>query len=468
MADAFTEPLADALRRIQVFEDLDAATRDWLVARMSDDTYEAGLTVGRAGDPADRLSALIAGELQVWQPNADEPMWVVHPGDVAGLLPYSRMAKYPGDVRTSRRSRVAWLPREHFPELLRDFPRLGERLVWLMADRIRSVAVSETHREKLAALGKLSAGLAHELNNPAAAVQRAAAQLCTLLNELQTFDVGAAAPLADRLCSTAGGEQDALDRSDRERALRQWSRGAGYDVPRDALGALADAGLDASDVGVLVEGVPTGEVASLIVRLTMAWRARTLVTDIEDATRRITELVTAIKDYAYRDEMPRQAVDVRVSLDRTLKVFTPRIKRDVSLERQYDDDLPTVEANAGELTQVWTNLIDNALDAMGDKGTLRVRVTREGGSILVEIGDDGPGIAPEIERKVFEPFFTTKKQGEGTGLGLDIVRGIVRRHHGGIRILHSRPGDTVLQVRLPIGGNRPAEEETHGDHVRAS
>ena len=139
--------------------------------------------------------------------------------------------------------------------------------------------------------------------------------------------------------------------------------------------------------------------------------------------------------------------------------------------RRLDDHLATLIA-AGEVVagpvSVVRELIDNALDAMGDKGTLRVRVTREGGSILVEIGDDGPGIAPEIERKVFEPFFTTKKQGEGTGLGLDIVRGIVRRHHGGIRILHSRPGDTVLQVRLPIGGNRPAEEETHGDHVRAS
>jgi len=468
VSEAFTEPLAQALRRIKVFEDVDTATMDWLVGRMNDDTYEAGLVISRAGDPADRMTALVVGELQVWMPGADEPMWTVRETDVAGLLPYSRMTKYPGEVRSSRRSRVASLPKEHFPELLRDFPRLGERLVWLMADRIRTVAVSETHREKLAALGKLSAGLAHELNNPAAAVQRAASQLCTLLNELQTFDVGAARPLAERLCTMDSEEPDPIERSDRERALRQWSRTAGYDVPRDALGALADAGLDATDVAALVQGVPEQEVAALIVRLTMAWRARTLVDDIEHGTTRISDLVTAIKEYAYRDEMPRQAVDVRVSLDRTLKVFSPRIKRDVVLEKIYDEDLPTIDANAGELTQVWTNLIDNALDAMGDKGTLRVSARREHGAILVEIGDDGPGIPADIQRQVFEPFFTTKGQSQGTGLGLDIVRGIVGRHHGGIRILHSQTGDTVMQVRLPIAEGAPAREETHGDHVRAS
>ncbi len=450
MSDAFTEPLADALRRIHLLADSDADTRDWLVARIADHTYEAGQVVNNAGDPADRMTALIAGELQVWAPHADEPMWVVHQGDVSGMLPYSRMTRYPGEVRASQRSRVASLSAEHFPDLLHDLPRLGERMVWLMADRIRAVAVSETHREKLMALGKLSAGLAHELNNPAASVQRAASQLCTLLEELQTFDVGAAAPLAARLCAAGVGEEDALSRSDRESALREWARRAGHDVPRDAIGALADAGLEADDVGTLLENVPAGEAAPAIVRLTMAWRARALVTEIEHAATRITDLVAAIKDYAHRDEMPRQAVDVRVSIDRTLKVFSARLRGDVVLERQYDEDLPTVDANAGELTQVWTNLIDNALDAIGDRGTLRVRARRENGSILVEIGDDGPGIAPDIVRRVFEPFFTTKKQGEGTGLGLDIVRGIVGRHHGAIRILHSRPGDTVMQVRLPI------------------
>ncbi len=450
MADAFTEPLAHALRRIQVFDDLDEATRDWLVAHMRDETFDVGTTVSRNGEPADRLIALTAGELEVWRPDADEPSFVVHAGDVTGLLPFSRMTTLPGDVRASQRSRVVSLDRTHFPELLGSFPALGERLVWLMNDRIRTVAVNETHREKLAALGKLSAGLAHELNNPASAVQRAASQLCTLLTELQTLGAGAAAPLAERLSISGSAEQDAIDRSDRERALRQWSRESGHDVPRDALTALADAGLSASDVAALVEGVPAPEIAPLIVRLTMAWRARTLVSVIEESTTRISDLVKAIKDYAYRDQMPRQAVDVRASLDRTLKVFSPRIRAGVVLERAYEDGLPEVDANAGELTQVWTNLIDNALDAMGGSGTLRVHVRRENGSILVEIGDSGPGIPPDIQRQVFEPFFTTKTHGEGTGLGLDIVRGIVGRHHGAIRLLHSQPGDTVMQVRLPV------------------
>ena len=467
MSDRFTEPLVEALAHVHVFEDLDQAQRGWLAARMEEGTFEPGQLIFRAGAPATHLTALIAGEVQIWQPGSDEPIWTVREGDVSGLLPYSRMTTFRGNARPVRRSRVAWLHKEHFPDLLREFAQVGERLVWLMADRIREVAVNETHREKLAALGKLSAGLAHELNNPASAVQRAAAQLCTLLTDLQTVGAGAAAPLAERLCSATATGQDPLERSDRERGLRQWARSAGHDIPRDALAALAEAGLGPDDVQSLVAGVPANEVAALIVRITMAWRARALVTDIEAATGRIAELVGAIKEYAYRDQMPTQEVDVRVSLDRTLTVFTPRLKHHVTVERDYAPDVPTIEANASELTQVWTNLIDNALDAMQERGTLRVGVRREDGSILVEIGDDGPGIPAAIQRQVFEPFFTTKSQGDGTGLGLDIVRGIIRRHRGAIRILHSQPGDTVMQVRLPVR-QAAAEAQADGDHVRTS
>jgi signal transduction histidine kinase len=458
------EPLVDALRHIQVFEDLDASQRQWLAERMEDETFEAGQELFSAGEVADRMTALIVGEIHILRPDTNEAFLFVHEGDVSGLLPYSRMTVLRASARAVRLCRVAFLHKRHFPDLLRDLPSVGERLVWMMADRIREQAVSETHREKLMALGKLSAGLAHELNNPAAAVQRAASQLCTLLGELQTHAAGAnASGLAERLTAT-DVPNDPLDRSDRERGLRQWSKSSGLDVPRDALTALADAGLDAREVAQLVEGVAQEEVASLLVRITMAWRARTLVDDIEKATVRISHLVGAIKEYAYRDQAPVQAVDVPGSLERTLTVFTPRLKHGVTVERNYEADLPLIQANAGELTQVWTNLIDNALDAMQERGTLRVGVRLEADQIVVEIGDSGPGIPKDIERQVFEPFFTTKPQGEGTGLGLDIVRGIARRHQGTVRVLHSEPGDTVLQVRLPLARVAPPEERD-GDHV---
>ncbi len=451
MSDPGGEPLVDALRRIHVFEALDQTQRQWLADRMEDGHYEAGADLFVAGAPADRMGALLSGEIQILVPSTNEPIFFVQEGAVTGLLPYSRMTRLPSAGRVVRASRVAWLHKQHFPDLLRELPSVAERLVWMMADRIREQAVNETHREKLMALGKLSAGLAHELNNPAAAVQRAASQLCTLLTELQVHAAGtSAAALAERLRVTSTAS-DPLERSDRERGLRQWSRSAGLDVPRDALTALADARLDATEVAELVAGIPHGEVASLLVRITMAWRARTLVDDIEQATRRIGDLVGAIKEYAYRDQGAVQTVDVRVSLDRTLTVFTPRLKHGIVVQREYDTDLPSLQANAGQLTQVWTNLIDNAVDAMQEQGTLRVRARLETGALVVEIGDSGPGIPAEIQRQVFEPFFTTKPQGEGTGLGLDIVRGIARRHQGSVRVLHSRPGDTVMQVRLPVG-----------------
>jgi signal transduction histidine kinase len=466
MSDRFTEPLVDALRYLQVFEDLDRPQRQWLADRMDDIVVEAGIEAFTQGEPAEHMIAFIAGEVHVWVRDVGEPIWFIREGDVSGLLPYSRMTVLRATGRTVRRTRMARLHKDRFPDLLRDLPRVGERLVWLMADRIREYAVSETHREKLMALGKLSAGLAHELNNPASAVQRAASQLCSLLEELQQHSAGAASGLSERL-REAQVDRNPLSRSDRDRALRQWSRTAGYDIPREALGVLAEAGIEARDLAALMEGVPAQEVPSLLVSMTMAWRARGLVDDIEAATRRIVDLVKAIKEYAYRDETPVQAVDVQESLERTLLVFTPRTKHGVRIERDYAADLPRVEGNPGELTQIWTNLIDNALDAMQERGTLRVRTRAEGDAVLVEIGDSGPGIPEDRLRKIFEPFFTTKPLGEGTGLGLDIVRGIARRHQGGVRVLHSRPGDTVLQVRLSLRRSA-APEESRVHHVQSS
>ncbi|BCS31146.1 sensor histidine kinase [Luteitalea sp. TBR-22] len=465
MADPFTQPLAEALARVAILESVDDSGRAWLAERAEDRTFEAGQDIFVAGETAEWMAMMIAGEVHVLRPDTGEPFIFVHEGDVSGVLPYSRMVTLRATARAVQRSRAALLHKRHFPDLLRELPEVGERLVWMMADRIREQAVSETHREKLMALGKLSAGLAHELNNPAAAVQRAAAQLCTLLTELQESAAGEA-PIGRHLCSTTAADPDPIERADHERALRQWSRAEGHDIPRDALAALADAGLGVAEVTELLAGVPREAIAGLVVRTTMAWRARALVTDIERATTRIADLVGAIKEYSYRDQAPVQTVDIKASLERTLTVFTPRLKHGVTIERAYEADLPPVEANAGEITQVWTNLIDNAVDAMQERGTLRVAARREGDAVVVEIGDSGPGIPPDRVRQIFEPFFTTKPMGEGTGLGLDIVRGIARRHKGGVRLLHSRPGDTVFEVRLPTGA--AAREETDGDHVPAS
>ena len=242
----------------------------------------------------------------------NEPFLFLHEGDVSGLLPYSRMTVLRATARATRPSRVALLHKQHFPDLLRELPSVAERLVWMMSDRIRDFAVHETHREKLMALGKLSAGLAHELNNPAAAVQRAAAQLCTLLTELQAHAAGAVGVVAGR--AAHGDRHGERSRSNAPIANAGCGNGRGRPASTSRamrLTALADAGLDADEVAQLVAGIPEGEVASLLVRITMAWRARTLVDDIEKATTRIADLVGAIKEYAYRDQATMQTVDVR-------------------------------------------------------------------------------------------------------------------------------------------------------------
>jgi signal transduction histidine kinase len=419
--------------------------------------------MGREGEPLDNLVVILEGEMRIQRGSgADEMIIRGFAGQVTGLLPYSRLTHYSGTTRAVLFTRVASLHRSLFPEMLQRLPLLGQRLVSLMADRIRETTRIETQRDKLMALGKLSAGLAHELNNPAAAAQRATA---SLREELETVR-DASIRLARHALSQeqremiihferAAGQYaptvppDPLAQSDREERITTWLEGRHTPEAWKIAPALADTGADIPKLETLASQVGDEVLCDALIRIASILTIGRLISEIEISTKRISHLVQAIKEYSYMDQASMQHVDLHQGLENTLTILHHRLKGGINVVREYDKSLPKICAYGGELNQIWTNLISNAIEAMQGKGELRVRTARELDRVLVEIGDNGPGIPSDVLPHIFEPFFTTKGVGEGTGLGLDTVCRIIRNHHGEIRV-SSHPGDTRFQVFIPV------------------
>ena len=468
------------LRTIDVFADLAAEDLNWLAERMEEVRYRAGEIYGRTGDPVDYLVVLLEGELQVERHDAPgSPVIIVNAGHVTGLLPFSRLANFRGVARASLPSRGLRLHKQHFPDMLHRIPLLGQRLVALMSDRIREITRLETQQEKLMALGKLSAGLAHELNNPAAAARRAAQTLREAMENVRNvsmkllqypvtdkqretllqFEVGLVKTVQDTSARAAAG-RDPLEVSDREDEITAFLEQHHVEESWKVAPLLAEVGVTRKKLDALAAEVGDQLLNNGLRRVSALITIFGLIQEIDNSTRRISDLVTAIKRYSYMDQAPMQEVDLHDDLENTLKIFAHRLKNGVAVNREYDPDLPRICAFGSELNQVWTNIIDNAIDAMHGKGELRVRTARDLDCAVVEIGDNGPGIPREIQSRIYEPFFTTKKVGEGTGLGLDTAARIVRRHHGSIEV-KSQPGDTRFRVRLPIQQPKaqPQEDE---------
>lgn len=455
--------LIDDLRKISVFSDLPEEHLVWLASKFEEMPLEPGQTFVRPGDPADSLTVVLEGEIRLQrEDDPDGPVFTAVAGQVTGLLPYSRLTTYRGTGRAVTPTRLARLHKDHFPEMLQRMPQLGQRLVGLMADRIREVTKIEQQRDKLMALGKLSAGLAHELNNPAAAAGRAASSLRESLEAVRdaSLRLGRHALSNEQREFIAQFEResgkhpdpassDPLEQSDREERITAWLDARRVSDAWKIAPVLADFGIETSRLESLAGVVGDQALSDALTRIASLLTVIKLVGEIETSTRRISELVRAIKEYSYMDQAPVQEIDLHGGIESTLIILGHRLKNGVTVIREYDKSLPRICADGGELNQVWTNLMDNAIDAMHGKGELRVRTALELDRVLVEIGDNGPGIPSDVLPRIFEPFYTTKSVGEGTGLGLDTVCRIVRKHHGDIRV-ESKPGDTRFQVRLPL------------------
>src|SRR5580704_450492 len=456
------------LIRVPIFADLPDDQIDWFISRSQELHLKAGETYARQGDPADAMFVLLEGILQGRGELGGETfVFNLKPGDVTGVLPFSRMKQFTVSGRAETDSRALRFPASLFPDLIQKMPELTKRLVGLMADRIRETTRMEQQRDRLAGLGKLSAGLAHELNNPASAATRTASQLRGVLQRIRdasqelgrrnltTEQKQEIARIEDAVALSNGPPPDALTISDLEDRLDSLLRSHGQEDLWQLASDLAHKNVkpEVLEHVFAILDAPTARAA--LVRIAAWIEILDLLHEIESATTRISDLVRAIKEYTYMDQAPLQNVDIVKGLETTLTILNHKLKRGVAVKRDYQRVPFLVNSFGSELNQVWTNIIDNAIDAMGGQGELRVRTYRDDNCVVVEIGDNGPGISPEIEAHIFEPFFTTKGVGQGTGLGLDTVQRIVKKHGGNIQV-SSKPGDTRFQVWLPL--SKPASD----------
>jgi signal transduction histidine kinase len=450
------------LRRVAAFSDLPDNQIDWFLGHAEEILLEAGENFVRQGDPAIWMFVLLEGVYQ-WRGEfgGDTVVLPAKAGDVSGVYPFSRMKKFTVAGRALTEGRLLRFPASLFPELVQKMPELTTSLVGMMSDRIREGTRIEQQRDRLVSLGKLAAGLAHELNNPSAAATRAASQLEGMLTKIRdaSFQLGRLSPRNSEqsqierveiaLTETNLSPPDPVSLSDLEERLNTVLCSHGQADTWQLPATLARCNMQPEALESLLSSLDsaTGQVA--VARIAASAESAILLNVIKDSTSRISELVQTIKDYSYLDQALVQDVDVVRSLETTLTMLNHELRNGVSVRREYQPVPLLVDSFGSELNQVWTNLIQNAIDAMAGKGELRVRTFREDHYVVVEIGDDGPGIAPEVRSHIFEPFFTTKGVGEGTGLGLDTAQRIVRKHRGDIHV-SSTPGDTRFQVWLPL------------------
>ena len=418
-------------------------------------------------EPVRGLFIVLSGHISIHVDRGAGPQKVVeyHGGDVGGLLPYSRLVTPPGSAKAEEPTEIWMIPREEIPTLIRDCYELTAIFVHAMLDRARLFTSNDLREEKMSSLGKLAAGLAHELNNPASAVARSAEGLKRQLSELEEASRAlgavrlsetqrAAVDRSRALCLAAAGPsfgRSPLERADREDALAEWLRRHRADVT--AAEALAESAITLDALDELAKALDGEALRAALQWLVAGCSTYQLASEIETAASRIHNLVAAVKGFTYMDQatMPKP-VDLGQGLADTLAVLNAKARgKSVGVSLDVEPGLPRIPAFGGELNQVWANLVDNALDAA--KGHVAVTAGRQGHSVVVRVVDDGPGFPPGIRERIFDPFFTTKPVGQGTGLGLDIARRLVLRHHGGIEV-DSRPGHTEFRVTLPLDSGK--------------
>jgi signal transduction histidine kinase len=465
------EEIAAALDRIGPLHGLTLDERLWLARHGQEIVANPGDVLFEEGAAADHMVLIIKGEIHVRrQHGGPMALFIGRAGQMTGILPFSRMKSYGGQGFAISPVWGLLVHRDNFPEMLQAVPSMGQRCVTALLDRVREVTRIEQQAEKLAALGKLAGNLAHELNNPASAAQRAAANLIETLqaNRSNRFKLVKLSLSEHQIHSihnweekvltrptplpSTAPEPGAIDYIAREESLRAWLGKIGCDGVWEMAPQLAEQGVTTADLDEYLTFLNPAEACVSLQFFARYLRSTRAAETLVNSTARIFALIGAVKDYSNMDRAPILEVDVPAGLDATLQMLRSRMEH-VEIERDYEPGLPRISAYGGELNQVWTALIENALDALDDEAgkprTLRIACRMEAEMLLVEIWDTGPGIPPELQERIFEPFFTTKPPGRGLGLGLDYAMRIVRKHRGHLSV-KSQPGSTCFRVRLPL------------------
>jgi signal transduction histidine kinase len=464
-----TQNLIDRLAEHKALSAAPRSELQWLAAHGSIRQLNPGEVVSTKGHQVEGLYIVLSGRLALFIDRGAGPSKFLewHAGEITGMLPYSRLVTPPGDVIVLEPVEILAIPRDQLSELTRECCEVTTMLVHTMLDRARLFTSSDLQNEKMISLGKLSAGLAHELNNPASAIERCAATLEDRLRDSEDAarDL-AAATLSDAQLAALDGARAScttkqnpgacsplprspLEQLDREEIIARWLCNHGLDPANAEL--LADTEVTFEALNLLVAAIDPPALNAAVRWLAAGCAVRNLTSRIQDSAMRISSLVIAVKGYTHMDQANvAEQVDLGPSLCNTVAVLNSRAhEKSVAVTLELEPELPKVRGFAAELNQVWGNLIDNALDAVVNGGRVDVLATRDNQSVVVRIRDDGPGIPPEFRGRIFDPFFTTKPLGHGTGLGLDIARRLVRHNDGSIEF-DSRPGHTEFRVRLPI------------------
>ncbi|HEY3853203.1 MAG TPA: ATP-binding protein [Verrucomicrobiae bacterium] len=426
----------------------------------------AGKVVATDTQVAEYFYLLLSGEVRIWRSydRQDILMAVGKPGDFMGEISLLLDTPWLATPRISVPSRFFRLNKDGFWKMMRTCPSIAREIMRTVAERFRNLEGFAHQREKLISLGTMAAGLAHELNNPASAALRASSDsqhaadsvqslLCQLVKKTSPADWKSLVHFSEDALShlQSAPPLDALARSDREEALGEWLENHRISEGWKLAGTFVAAGLDAVWFEKLCESVPP-EIRSVAVQWIEArLNLKLLLRQVENSTGRVVELVKAVKSYTHMDNAGRQELDIHEGLENTLTMLGHKLKS-VTVRRDYDRTIPKISAYGGELNQVWTNLIDNAIDAVKGTGKICIATWREGDHVVVEIVDYGSGIPKEVQAHMFEPFFTTKSIGSGTGLGLVICHRIIADRHGGEIEFESKPGETRFKVRIPIAG----------------
>ncbi|WP_291923178.1 ATP-binding protein [Chitinophaga sp.] len=465
------EPVtANRLQQIPALKEVPLEQLEWLLQQSTERLIPEGELMFKAGDPVVSTNIVISGKVRISGSINGHYRELAELNDdsITGWLPFSRVKNALGTGVCLKETRVISCHADILKQNIEQHYELTEALVHIMTSRVRDNTSFQQQNEKMMALGKLSAGLAHELNNPVAAITRGAAGLCDNITHLPEIfrEMAAiclseeeAGVLVEQLLQMRESRPEKalgmLELSDKTTALEDWLDSKNIPQPEIAE-VLAEYNLDVATLEKFSEQFPERQLPVIFNWLQSSLVAYRMIHDLQLSAKRIADLVTSVKSYTYMDQEPdRQFIDIHTGLRNTLAMLNFRIRKgNIDLVENYDTTLPKIKALPGELNQVWTNLVDNAIDAMeaNKKGSLEIATTQDRQYVHVTITDNGPGIPADIQTRIFEPFFTTKEMGKGTGLGLDVVMQIVKRHHGMVKST-SVPGKTTFTVSFPIENN---------------